>query len=159
MELFVLKLLDGVLGTLKGIFMLKNKGLLSALAGTVGTFFYLTMVMQLIKVNTTSGILLICLATFLGTYIPMLIAKKIEKEKVYIFNITPDTNEKGKDFADQIRQANIPVLTYKGYNKSTELVLCCKIFSQSKEQSRLIANMIPTDFKYHVIETQNSIAA
>ena len=159
MELFILKLLDGVLGTVKSIFMLKNKGFLSALANGVSSFFYFTMMVKLIKVNSTSGIILISCATFLGTYIPILIAERMEKEKVYVFNITPDTNETGKDFADQVRDTNIPVLTYKGYNKSMELVLCCKIFSQSKEQSRLIENMMPENFKYHIVETQNVTAA
>lgn len=136
-----------------------SKGLLSSIASGVSAFFYFTMMVKLIKVNSTSGIIIISFATFLGTYIPMAIAEKMEKEKVYVFNITPDTNENGKDFADQIREANIPVLTYKGYNKSMELVLCCKIFSQSKDQSKLIENMIPENFKYHVIETQNATAA
>lgn len=159
MELFFLKLFDVILGTVKGIFMHRNKVLLSALASSIATYFYLSMMVKLVKVNSFSGMILICLATFLGTYIPMIIAQRVEKDKVYVFNVTPDTNENGKAFADLIRENNIPILTYKGYNKSMELVLCCEIFSKSREQSKSIEEMIPDGFKYHVIETKNSIAA
>ena len=159
MELFFLKLLDGALGTVKNLLMSKNKGFLSAVVGALGQFFYLMMMVKLVKVNNLTSIMLISLATFFGMYIPIFIANKMEKDKVWVYNITPDSNENGKEFADQVRENNIPVLTYKGYSRDMELVLCCKIFSESREKSKMIEEMIPEGFKYHVIETQNTIAA
>ena len=156
MELFILKLLDGLLGTAKNIFLFKNKELLAALAGTISTFFYLTMMVKLVKIDGINGILIICAASFFGTYFPILFSKLIEKQKIYVYNITPDSNDNGKKFADNIRENNIPVLTYKGYNKEKESVLCCKIFSESKKQSSIISEMIPEEFMYYVSETKSS---
>lgn len=159
MELFILKFLDCILGTGKGILLNKSQGFWASVISAIGTLFSLIVLVKIVRVNSIYGMIIISFATFLGTYIPIVVAKKIEKEKVFVFNITPDTNENGKMFADLIRENNIPVLTYKGYGDTIEQVLCCKIFSQSREESKLIENMIPEDFKYHVIETKNSIAA
>ena len=158
MELFILKLLDSLLGTAKSIYLVKNKEILAAIAGTISTYFYLTMMVKLVKVSGNSGIIIICVASFMGTYFPILFSKMIEKQKVYVYNITPDTNENGKKFADDIRENNIPVLTYKGFSKEREQVLCCKIFSENKKQSSIISKMIPSGFKYYVSETKSAIS-
>lgn len=159
MELFVFKLLDCILGTFRSIFTYKNKMLLSALFNALGTYFSLTMVVRLVKADSTSAVALICLAAFVGSYIPMLLHDRLEKEKVFVFHVTPDNTENGKSFADRVRQSNIPVFTFKGYNKYRDQVLCSKVFSQSKEESRLIKEMIPSAFKYHIIETKNYISS
>lgn len=158
MELFFLKILDCMLGTAKGIFMNKNKVLVSALISAAATFFSLMMIVKIIKVNSISGMVIISMATFFGTCIPMYIAQRLEKDKIFVYNVTPDTNENGKTFADEIRENNISILTYKGYNKSMEPVLCSKIFSQSRIESRLIEDLMPDNFEYHVIEAKSMAA-
>lgn len=157
LDLFFLKLLDGALGTIKNVFLYKNKIFLSAFFNAIGTSFYFLMVVKLVNGNPNEGIWIIALATFLGSYLPPYIMNKMEKDKVWIFDVTPDNNENGKQFADHVREKNIPVLTYKGFNGSREPVLCTKIFSQTKEHSKLIEELIPSKFKYHIMEIQNKV--
>jgi hypothetical protein len=157
MEVFFLKIMDCALSTIKSVFLYKNKNFLSSIFNALSTFFYMSMIVKMTKANDSLTIFIICLATFIGSYLPTFLLDKLEKDKVYIFVVTPDTNENGKEFADMIRENNIPIFTFKGYNENLEQVLCCKIFSESKKQSTLIENMIPEGFKYHVLETKNVV--
>lgn len=115
------------------------------------------MVVQISKINNIQGILIVSLAVFLGSYIPGLISNKFERDRAWVFDIIPESNELGKQFADKIREMNIPIHTFKGYNDKLELVLCAKVFSMDKDQSRLISALIPENFKYHVVELKNYI--
>ena len=100
---------------------------------------------------------IVALATTIGSLISFYISKKFEKDQVWIFDITPDTNENGKEFADNIRENNMPIMTYIGFGTSKEKVLCSKIYSHSKEHSKLIQELIPNDFTYHISEVKNYI--
>lgn len=154
MELFLYKLLDCTFSTLKTILLYKNRKFLSAILNSMATFVYLTMMVKLVKDNNLVSVLLITLATFIGTYFPALLLERLEGDKVWIFNITPDTNENGKVFADKIRENNLPILTYKGFNDNKEPVLCSKVFSETKATSKLIESLIPDNFKYHILEVK-----
>jgi len=51
------------------------------------------MIVKLSKSNGWSGILLICLATFLGSYIPAKFINKLEPDAIFIFDIHSSDNE------------------------------------------------------------------
>ena len=100
---------------------------------------------------------IVALATTIGSLISFFISKKFEKDQVWIFDIIPDTSENGKDFADNIRDNNVPIMTYVGFGIDKEKILCSKIYSHSKEHSRLIQELIPVNFTYHISEVKNYI--
>lgn len=129
--------------------MIKDKGLASSIVNGVATMAYM-----LILVDFKTA-LLVSLATSIGSYFSFRMVKKYEKDQVWIFDIAPDSNEKGKEFADTIRDNNIPIMTYIGFNKDKEKVVCSKIYSHSKEHSKLIENIIPDDFVYSVNEVRD----
>ncbi len=151
MQTFVLKLIDSILNTFKSILMIKDKEVLSSVVNGVATMAYMTII---VDVETA---FVVALATSIGSLISWTISKKIEKDKVYIFDIIPDGNENGKEFADNIRENNVPIMTYIGFGEDMSKVLCSKIYSHSKENSKLIESLIPDSFKYHVSEVKNYI--
>lgn len=158
MIIFFLRIIDCAISAMKFLCLQKHKYFLAALLASIQSLFYLVVIIQLVRTDNNVGfIFLFCLATFLGNYIPLKIMQKREKQFVYVFDVVPDTNEKGKEFADSVREQNIPILTYKGFNKKLEPVLSCKIFSQNKAESKLIEQMIPAEFHYHVLETKSAI--
>lgn len=114
------------------------------------------MIVKLSKSDSIMGIFLICLATFLGSYLPTKFIDKWEGDKVFIFEISPNTNKNGKEFADLIRDQNLAIVTYKVYNDQKEQVLCSKVYSQSKQESKLIESLIPSSFKYSIMEVRDS---
>ncbi len=101
--------------------------------------------------------LIVSLATSIGNYMSWLIDKRYSKDKVWIFDVIPDNNDQGKEFADIIRDNNIPIMTYIGFNELKEKVICSKIYSHSKEQSSLIESFISNSFKYSVNEVKHYV--
>lgn len=151
MESFVLKLVDSMLNTFKTILMIKNKGLLSSLFNGLATMAYMLILVEPKKA------LLVALATSIGSYLSFCIVKRYEKDEVWIFDVMPNSNNDGKEFADTIRDNNIPIMTYIGFNELKEKVVCSKIYSHSKEQSKLIEAFIGDEFKYSVNEVKHYI--
>ncbi len=143
---FILKLIDSMLGTVKNILLIKDKGILSSIIGGLATFFYMMILVDVKKAA------IVALATTIGSIVSFLIFKRFEKDKTWVFDIKPTDNKDGKSFADKMRELNLPIMTYHGYNEKKEVILCCKIYSCSKEHSKLIESMIPIGFMYDVYE-------
>ncbi len=152
--LFILKLLDCCISTCKTLFLVKNKNFLSSLANSIAAYFYLVMLVHLNKNSSTSAIIVVCISTFIGTYLPTLIMSKLEKDLYFIFDIIPMSKDQGKELADTLRENNIPIQTYRGYNENKEVILCIKAFSENKTESILIEEIIPKDCKYHIQEVK-----
>lgn len=149
LKAFVLKALDNSLGTCKTIYLQKEKYLIGGLFNAFSTFFYLLGVVQITKGNSIFSILSMCLATFLGTYIPGVLIKRSEKDKLYIYEITANTLEDGKIFADAIRELNIAIKTNTSYDTEMNKVLTCKVYCSNKQESKIVIDNISKDFHYH----------
>lgn len=149
--MFFLKLLDCTFGTLKNIFLFKNKHFWSALVFTISTYFYLTMLVSLSRNDSVAAKLLICLATFLGTYIPSKSMHKLDKrhDRLYIFDITSDTIENGKAWADHMRQRDLALKTDKARDQNMNKVLSIKIYCETRAQSKMVKALIPKEFNYN----------
>lgn len=147
---FILRILDNSLGTCKTIFISKGQYFLGALFNAFSSFFYLFALVQLTKSNSIYSILAMCLATFIGTYVPGKVIKKSEADKLFIFDITSDNFENGKQFADKVRNLNIAIKTYKTYDSNMQKALSCKIYCVNKEESSMVENLIMPNFKYNI---------
>lgn len=153
-ELFLLKLLDNILSTFKTIFLIKNKYLISALFNSFSQFFYLMMIVKITKSDSISSKLIVVLAVFIGSLVPQYISNKLEKDKVWVYDVMPKISSQTKELADQLRECNLPVKTYKGYKGKNKKILCLKVYSQSKSESRMIEELIG-DFSYVVNEVKD----
>ena len=149
-QAFFLKLIDNGLGTLKTIYIQKEKYTLSALFNAASTFFYLIAIVQVAKSNDIFSIIAMCVATFLGTLIPGLLIKKSERDKLYIYEITASDLEMGKIFADELRDTNIAIHSHTTYDEDMNKVLICKVYCSTKKESRIVDMLIPDEFRYHI---------
>lgn len=147
---FLLKAIDNGLSTAKTIYINKERYLIASLLNAFATFFYLFAIVQLTKSNSMANIIAMCVATFIGTLLPGVIFKKSEREKLYIFDISSDTLESGKEFADKIREYNIAIKTYKSYDKNKKKILSCKVYCTNKEESKIVDSLIGPNFKYNI---------
>lgn len=147
---FILKILDNGLSTAKTIYINKEKYFLGALLNAFSAFFYLVAIVQLTKSNSLESIIAMCVATFIGTYLPGILIKKSERDKLWIFDVTANSFNEGKEFADKIRELNIAIKTYSSYDTEMNKVLSCKVYCSSKFESKLVNRTIPKDFKYNI---------
>lgn len=147
---FLLKLIDNALATVKTIYIQKEKYMVSAIFNGLSTFFYLVAIVQISKSSSLLSIVSMCLATFIGTYLPGVIIKKSEGDRLFIFDITANNLSEGKKFADVIRELKIPIKTYSSYNSDMEKVLTCKVFCSTKEDSQIVLDKMPETFNYYI---------
>lgn len=147
---FLLKLLDNTLGTMKNIYLAREKFLFSSLLAAMSTTVYMIAVVRMAKSDGVFSIIAICAATFIGTLIPGLLVKKSEKEKLYIFDITADNMNSGKEFADILRIANIPTKTSVVYDKMMIKTLSIKAYCANREESKMVNEALYPAFKYNV---------
>jgi uncharacterized protein YebE (UPF0316 family) len=147
---FLLKLLDNTLGTMKNIYLARGKFFFSSLLAALSTTIYMIAVVRMAKSDGIFSILAICAATFIGTLLPGLAVKKSEKEKLYIFDITADTINSGKEFADILRSLNIAIKTSIVYDKMMIKTLSIKAYCANKEESKLVNEFLSPAFKYNI---------
>ena len=149
---FSLKMADNALGTVKTLFLSKGKYFSASLFASLSTLFYLFAIVRIANSNDIYSIVAMCVATFFGTLFPCFVIKRSEKEKLYIFDVTSDTMENGKIFADTLRGENVAVNTSVVYNRDMAKTLMCKVYCSSKEQSKMVNEMLKKnkDFKYNI---------
>lgn len=147
---FFLKAVDNGLSTFKTIYLQKEDYIKGGLYNALSTFFYLVGVVQITKSNSIFNIIAMCIATFLGTYLPGLFLKRSERDKLYIFDVTADNLNLGKDFADAIREENIAIKTFSSYDTYMNKVLTCKVYCTTKDESRIVNKLMPKTFKYNI---------
>jgi uncharacterized protein YebE (UPF0316 family) len=152
---FILKLIDNTLNTMKNIFLIKEKFLVSSLLAALSTAVYMVMVMKMAKTEGIISIIAIFVATFIGTLVPGVAVKKTEKDKLYIYDITADNINNGKEFADILREANIATKTSIAYNNEMYKTLSIQAYCSNREESRMVNDHISPTFKYNVYAPMN----
>ena len=146
---FVCKMMDNALSTLKNIFLHRGNFFASSLFSAAGTFFYMVAMVNAIKDNSLWSIIAMCIATFLGSYIPAKVVERMEDDKLFVYEITSHTFDEGLELADTIRDMNIPIKTTSIYDKKLDKVLEIKVFCSTKNESSIIKELIKDNFKYH----------
>lgn len=146
---FLSKIADNALSTLKTIFLHKGKYFASSMFSAASTFFYMTAIVNTIKDSSFGSIIAMCVATFLGSYIPAKFVEKMEKDKLFVYEITTNTFEEGLELLDEIKDMNIPFKSSSIYNNELEKVMEIKIFCSTKIESAMIKDTINNNYKYH----------
>jgi len=135
--------------------MIKNKYIFSALFNAFAQFFYFILIIKITQTNSISAILVVCLAVFLGNLIPQYLVNKLEKDKIWIYEITPNNSKQAKKLADKLRQQNLAVMTFKSYLDANNKTLNVRVYSKSKAESKLIQDLIPNNYTYCVNEVRD----
>lgn len=151
---FLLKALDCAMGTLKTVFLIKNKNFMSSIMNALSCVFF--VMVASITANTQSDnrdllYVTIFFANLVGSYCPTYLMSKFEKDRLFVYVITSQTFDSGTRLADRLRSLHIPITTTVDY-LNTEKVLTIKAFAETKEQSTVIDNMLVKGYKYHVIQ-------
>ena len=147
---FILKALDIAFSTAKTIYINKKQYCKAALLSGAATIFYSIAIVNVVKSNSIFCIFAMAIKTLVGTLIPGVVIEKTEKDRVFEYDITSDTLESGQHFGDVLREHNLAVKTYKTFDSKMHSVLTCKVYCDTKEESRLVESLIPKNFKYHI---------
>lgn len=150
-----MKFSDCALSTLKTVFLVKNQFFISSILNSLSAALFIFVADTMANAPSDQKLWIagiVFLANLTGGYLPPKLVKRMESDKLFVYVITPQSFEEGKDLADDLRAHNIPVSTTVVYDKYMNKTLDIKAYAQGKEESRIISRHLDDTMKWHVIE-------
>ena len=138
----LIKVFDNIIGTVKNIFIYKNKKLMTALLTIVSQFMFYFVIKSVASDDSLITILVISVCSGLGTYIAMFANDRLQKEATYTNILTCSCEDSITDLCDYLlghKIKYIPVDSYNRENKKTKTVLA---FAATRHESKLIDEFI-----------------
>jgi len=153
---FLMKFTDCALSTAKTVFLVKNKYFVSSIMNSLAAALFIFVADMMANSESDMKIWIaavVFLANLLGGYIPPRLIDKVEKDRLFIFQITSSTFENGTEMADRLRELNMPVSTNTGYDKYMNKILICNAYASTRKESKIISSVISNyDCKWHVVQ-------
>ncbi len=137
-SLGIIKVIDNVISTEKTLLTQQNKALAASILVTVSQFLFYMLITKVVEDNSVISIIVVSVASGIGSYIAFYINNKFSKETVYINIITANDKTKMKAFGDYMRSLGIKIVTVDSYNDHVEKTLTAIVFANTKAQSKLI---------------------
>lgn len=151
---FIMKFLDCSLGTLKTVFLVKDKFFLSSVFNSLSAIMFIFVADIMANAPHEDKFiiaLIIFAANMIGGYLPPKMIMRLEEDKLFIYVITSNSFESGTELADKLRELNIAVSTTIVYDSQLNKTITCKAHSISKKESAIIESLLTDDYKWHII--------
>ena len=152
MELIILgliKLIDNIIGTVKNIFIYKNKKLLTSLMVVISQFLFYFVIKSVASDDSMLTITVISVCSGIGTYIAMYANDRMQKEATFTNILICSCEDSITELCDYLLSHKIkyiPVDSYDRENKPTKTVMA---FAATRYESKLIDQFIEnSDVKY-----------
>lgn len=130
--------MDNVISTEKSILTHQNKAVAASILVTVSQFLFYMLITEVVEDSNIISIIVVSIASGIGSYIAFCINNKFSKETVYINIVTSNDKEKMKAFGDHMRAEGIKVVTMPTYGDDIEKTLTALVFANTREQSSKI---------------------
>lgn len=152
---FMMKFMDCALGTLKTVFLVKDKFFISSVFNSLSAALFIFVADAMANAPKDDKMLIagiIFLANLAGGYLPPKLLDKMKTDRLFVYVITSPSFDDGTMLADDLRRHNIPVATTVTYDKKLNKVLTCKAYAQTRQESRIISKHLDDGFKWHIVE-------
>ena len=131
-------MIDNVITTEKSLLTHQNKAVAASILVAISQFLFYMLITEVVADSNIISILVVSIASGIGSYIAFCINNKFSKETVYINIVTSNDKEKMKDFGDHMRAEGIKVVTMPTYGDDIEKTLTALVFANTRNQSKLI---------------------
>lgn len=147
--LFVIKVIDNILGTSKTILIQQNKGILAALSVIISQIIFYKLIDAVGDSENDLTMYVVSIASGFGTYLAVKLNDKFSKEKTYVNVILSDNRDAMEDLLGYLRKNKITNLTTDAYTKDWKKTLSITAYAETKEQSKLLDKYIAeSDVKF-----------
>lgn len=136
--LFLAKVIDNALGTVKTILIQRNKSLFAGIALTLSDLIYFSITKNIVQSDGIWPIIIVSIASGFGCYLAVSINDKMSKDRLYVNAIMSDDKDGIKALYDYCIEHNITAVVSDSYTREWENTLLLTIYADTKEQSRLI---------------------
>lgn len=140
-----IKVIDNVITTEKSILTHKNKALAASILVAVSQFLFYILIKEVVSDSNMISVIVVSIASGIGSYIAFCINNKFSKETVYINIVTSNDKGQMKDFADHMRAEGIKVVTMPTYGDDIEKTLTALVFANTRNQSKKIDKYMETN--------------
>ena len=93
------------------------------------------IIKEVVADDNVISIIVVSIASGIGSYIAFFMNKKLSKDIVMINIINSNDRSKMKQLGDYLRAEGIKVVTYEAYSDTIEKTLSAMVFSRTKEES------------------------
>jgi uncharacterized protein YebE (UPF0316 family) len=135
-------MIDNIVTTEKSLLTHQNKAIAASILVAISQFLFYLLIKEVVADSNIISIIVVSVASGIGSYIAFFINNKFSKETVYINIVTSNDREKMKDFGDHMRAEGIKVVTIPTYGDEIEKTLTALVFANTREQSTKIDNYI-----------------
>lgn len=147
--LFMIKVIDNILGTSKTILIQQNKGILAALSVIISQIIFYKLIDAVGDSENDLTMYVVSIASGFGTYLAVKLNDKFSKEKTYVNVILSDNRDAMEDLLGYLRKNKITNLTTDAYTKDWKKTLSITAYAETKEQSKLLDKYIAeSDVKF-----------
>lgn len=136
--LAIIKMIDNVITTEKSLLTHQNKALAASILVVISQFLFYILIKEIVADNNLISMIIVSIASGIGSYIAFGINNKFSKETVYINIVTSNNKEKMKDFGDHMRAEGIKIVTMPTYGDEIEKTLTALVFANTRNQSKKI---------------------
>ena len=139
---FVIKVIDNILGRGKTIIIQKNKSFIVWITVIISKIIFYKLIDAVSDSGSEIMIYVIAIASGIGTLLALVISDKFSKDKTYVNIILNDDKEVMKEFRDWLKEHKITNLTTDGYTKDWKKTLAITAYAETKKESKLIDEFI-----------------
>jgi hypothetical protein len=143
--LAVIKVVDNIITTEKSLLTHQNKAVAASILVAISQFLFYLLIKEVVADSNAISIIVVSIASGIGSYIAFCINNKFSKETVFINIITSNNKEKMKEFGDHMRSEGIKIVTMPTYGDDIEKTLTAIVFANTREQSKKIDKYIETN--------------
>lgn len=154
--LFIVKVIDNILGTSKTILIQKNKGVLAALSVVISQIIFYKLIDAVGNSDSDLTMYVIAIASGFGTYLAVKLNDKFSKERTFVNVILSDNREAMEELRDYLREHKITNLATEAFTKEWNKTIAITAYAETKEESRLLDEYIKnSDTKFKRVITKN----
>ena len=148
--LFIAKMADNALSTVKTIMIQRNRSLLAGVAIALSSFLYFWITRSVVLADSLLTTMTVAVASGFGCFLVSRINNKLSKDRTYVNVVMSDDMAAMQDFRDYLAKHHITNVASDSYtldwNRKT---LTVTAYAETKEQSRIINSyMENSDTKY-----------
>lgn len=140
--IFLIKVFDNILITGKTILVQKNKGLYAAITVVITQIIFYKLIDAVVSADNDLTMMIVSIASGVGTYIALKINTKFSNEKTYVNVILSDNKEAIKELSDYLMSQKITNVVTDAYTKDWEKTIALTAYAETKEHSRIVSNYL-----------------
>ena len=154
--LFIVKVIDNILGTSKTILVQKNKGVLAAITVVISQVIFYKLIDAVGNSDSDLTMYAIAVASGVGTYLAVKLNDKFSKERTFVNVILSDNREAMEELREYLREHKITNLATEAFTKEWDKTIAITAYAETKEESRLLdAYIANSEIKFKRVITKN----